>query len=131
MELILAGLQWSHCLVYIDGMMITGMTFEACLLHLQEVFDRLLQAGLKLQTKKCHFPKQEVQYLGHLVSKDSISPDSVKIEKIASWPIPTCTKEVQQFLGLAGYYRRFIRFLQTCSTPPPRHRTELRLQKDI
>ena len=50
-DLILAGLQWSHCLVYIDDMIITGRTFEEHLLHLQEVFDWLLQAGLKLQAE--------------------------------------------------------------------------------
>ena len=95
MDLILAGIQWPHYLVYIDDVIITGRAFEENLLHLQEVFDQLLQAGLKLQPKKCQFLKLEVQYLGHLVSNDGIPPDLPKIEKIASWPIPTCTKEVQ------------------------------------
>ena len=45
----------------------------------------------------------EVKYPGHIFSKDGISPNSAKIKNIASWPIPFCTKEVQQFLGLAGY----------------------------
>ena len=51
------------------------------LIHLQQVFDRLLQAGLKLQPKKCQFLKPEVQYLGHIVSRQGISPDPAKIDK--------------------------------------------------
>ena len=76
-------------------MIITGRTFKEHLLHLQEVFDQLLQAGLKLQPNKCQFHIKEVEYLGLLITKDGIPPDSAKIEKNASWPILTCTKEVQ------------------------------------
>ena len=117
LDLVLAGLQWSHCLVYIDDVIILGKTFEEQLLHLQQVFDRLRQAGLKLQPKKCHFLWHEVHYLGHIVSKKGIAPDPGKIEKIASWPTPCCVKEVQQFLGIAGYYRCFIRSFAEIARP--------------
>ena len=117
MDLVLAGLQWSHCLVYIDDVIIIGENLDEHLIHLQQVFDRLLQAGLKLQPKKCQFLKPEVQYLGHIVSRQGISPDPAKIDKIASWPTPKCTKEVQQFLGLAGYYRQFIQDFSKLARP--------------
>ena len=109
MDLVLAGLQWSHCLVYLDDVIILGTSFEEHLANLQLVFDRLQQAGLKLKPKKCNVLKHRVQYLGHIVSDKGVQADPSKIEKVASWPIPVSTKEVQQFLGLAGYYRRFIK----------------------
>ncbi len=108
MDLVLAGLQWSHCLVYIDGVVILGRSFEEHLQHLQQVFDTLQQAELKLKPRKYRFLQRKVDYLGHVVSNKGIAPDPAKIEKIASWPTPSIPKEVQQFLGLAGYYRRFI-----------------------
>ena len=64
MDLVLAGLQWSHCLVYIDDVIVLGRNFKEHLLHLQQVFDRLRQAGLKLQPKKCRFLQPRVEYLG-------------------------------------------------------------------
>ena len=94
MDLVLAGLQWSHCLVYIDDVVILGRNFEEHLQHLQQVFDRLRQAGLKLKPRKCHFLQRKVDYLGHVVSNKGIAPDPAKIEKIASWPVPTSPKDV-------------------------------------
>jgi hypothetical protein len=117
MDLVLAGLQWSHCLIYIDDVVILGRSFEEHLQHLQQVFDRLQQAGLKLKPRKCHFLQRKVNYLGHVVSNKGIAPDPAKIEKIASWPIPNSPKEVQQFLGLAGYYRRFIQDFAEVARP--------------
>ena len=108
MDLVLAGLQWSQCLVYLDDVIIIGHTFSEHLANLSLVFQRLRAAGLKLQPKKCDFLKHKVTYLGHVVSDVGVSTDPSKVEKVASWPVPTTTKEVQQFLGLAGYYRRFI-----------------------
>ena len=69
MELVLAGLQWSHCLIYLDDI-ILGSNFDDHLKNLQLVFKRLLEAGLKLQPKKCAFLREMVAYLGHIVSRD-------------------------------------------------------------
>ena len=109
MDLVLAGLQWSHCLVYIDDVIVLGRDFEDHLQNLQAVFQRLHQAGLKLKPVKCAFFQKEVQYLGHLISPTGVMPDPSKVEKVAAWPTPTSIKAVQQFVGFANYYRRFIR----------------------
>ena len=108
MDMVLAGLQWTNCLVYLDDVIVVGRTFREHLLNLQSVFGRLRAAGLKLQPKKCHLCSPKVEFLGHVVSAEGVSTDPKKIEKVANWPIPTSKREVQQFLGLANYYRRFV-----------------------
>ena len=108
MDLVLAGLQWSHCLVYLDDVIVLVKTFTEHLENLRTVFARLREAGLKLKPTKCAFLQPRVQYLGHIVSRDGVTPDPAKVEKVAKWPTPTTTKEVQRFLGFASYYRRFI-----------------------
>lgn len=91
MDLVLAGLQWSHCLVYLDDVIILGASFDEHLASLHLVFDRLQKAGLRLQPRKCHFLKHKVQYLGHIVSDEGVQADPAKLDKVAAWPTPTST----------------------------------------
>ena len=76
--------------------------------HLEEIFTRLKKAGLKLKLVKCCFFKKYIQYLGHLILVDGIQPLAEKLESIAKMPAPKNPKEVKQFLGLVGYYRKFV-----------------------
>ena len=112
MNLILSGLQWSSCLVYLDDIIVHGKNFEDHLYNLELVFDRIKEAGLKVKPTKCSFFKEQVKYLGHIVSKHGIATDPDndpdKTTKVQSWPVPQSIREVQQFLGLANYYRRKI-----------------------
>ena len=117
MDLVLTGLQWSSCLVYLDDVVVVGRSFEEHLRNLQNVFERLRGAGLRLKPKKCAFLQEEVLYLGHLVSREGISTDPSKIDKVVNWPEPVSTKEVQQFLGFANYYRRFIQDFSQIAKP--------------
>ena len=117
MDCVLAGIQWSSCLVYIDDIIIVGRSFEEHLHHLQQVFDRLKSAGLKIHPSKCHFLQNKVNFLGHIVSTEGVSPDPSKISIVKEWPTPKSVKEVQQFLGLANYYRRFIKNFATIAKP--------------
>lgn len=67
-----------------------------------------MQVAKKLRLEKCHFAQRKVKYLGHLVTADGIKPDPEKIAAVKRYRVPVNTKEVKGFLGLAGYYRRFI-----------------------
>jgi len=117
MDCVLAGLQWSSCLVYIDDVIIIGRSFEEHLHHLQQVLDRLKLAGLKIQPSKCHFLQHKVNFLGHVVSNEGVLPDLSKTSKVKEWPTPTSVQEVQRFLGLANYYRRFVRNFASIAKP--------------
>lgn len=117
MERVLSGLQWEICLVYLDDIIVMSKSFEQHLERLETVLKRLGNAGLKLKPKKCVFFRSEVQYLGHLVTSDGLSTDPEKVEKVKSWPVPRSVKEVRAFLGLAGYYRRFIQNFSVIASP--------------
>ena len=108
MDLLLAGLQWSQCLVYIDNVIVHGQSFSTHLENLQFIFDHLRSAGLKLKLTKCNFLQHQVKYLGHVVSTDGVTLDPTTIDKVANWRTPTTVRDIQQFLGLASYYRKFL-----------------------
>ena len=69
---------------------------------------RLREANLKLQPDKCEFLRKEVIYLGHLLSSEGDKPDPRKLDAARKFPMPRTPKNIREFLGLAGYYRRFI-----------------------
>ncbi|KAI8493132.1 hypothetical protein Bbelb_291360 [Branchiostoma belcheri] len=108
-ELLLAGLDWRTCLAYLDDIIVFSRTFQDHLTTLEEVFRRCRAANLKLNAKKCQFARPRVRFLGHVVSKQGIQPDPANTEKVRHWPTPTSTAEVRAFLGLASYYRKFVR----------------------
>ena len=108
MERVLAGLQWHTCLVYIDDIIIFSETIEEHLKQMQEIFDRLKQAKLKLKPKKCKLLQTKVKYLGHVVSKEGVETDPDKVKAVKEWPRPSCVKDVRSFIGFCSYYRRFI-----------------------
>lgn len=117
MDSVLMGLHWTSCLVYIDDVVVPGRKFKDHLQNLKLVFDRFREAGLKLHLKKCKFGKKEVTFLSHVISANGVAVDPTKTDKIASWPEPQCQRDVQQFLGLANYYRRFIKDFATIAKP--------------
>ncbi|MEM7402978.1 MAG: RNase H-like domain-containing protein, partial [Myxococcota bacterium] len=108
MDLILQGLTWDRVLVYLDDTIILSPTFEEHVKDLEQVFQRLLDAGIKLRLDKCRLFQTELPYLGHLIGKHGIKPDPSKISKIVDLNPPKNKKEVMSFLGVTGYFRRFV-----------------------
>ena len=104
---VLKGL--SHfAIAYLDDIIIFSQTEEEHLKHLEIIFRRLKEAGLKLKRSKCSFIKLHIEYLGHLISEKGIEPMPDKLTAIKEMLAPRSPKEIKQFLGLVGYYRKFI-----------------------
>lgn len=95
-------------LIYLDDIIVYSPCFSSHLGHLEQVFERLHQHGLKLQPQKCHLFRREVKYLGHVVSKRGVATDPDKTAAVQNWPVPETVTQVRSFLNFAGYYRRFI-----------------------
>jgi hypothetical protein len=73
------------------------------------VFELLAKDQWKIKMSKCTFAQQEIRYLGHVISAQGVSTDPSKVAAVANWPTPTNVRELRGFLGLAGYYRKFVK----------------------
>ena len=106
-SMVLEGL--SHfAIAYLDDIIIFSKNEEEHLQHLEIIFERICEAGLKLKRSKCSFMKMHIEYLGHLISEKGIEPMLDKLSAIKEMPAPRNPKEIKQFLGLVGYYQKFI-----------------------
>ena len=117
MERCMGDMNLRDCLIYLDDIIIFSSNFEEHLEKLQAVFQRLSNNHLKLKGSKCEFFKSQVSYLGHIVSEEGIRTDPSKIEVVKTWPVPKSVKDVRQFLGFTGYYRRFIEGYSSIARP--------------
>ena len=102
------GLQWEKYLLYLDDIIVPASTVQESIERLEHVFQRLLDAGLKLKPSKCIFFQKKVKFLGHIVSENGIQTDPEKTEAVKKWPRPKNQKQMRSFLGLCSYYRRFV-----------------------
>ena len=110
MDRVLSGLHWETCLFYLDDIIVFSSTWEEHLARLRQVFERLRHANLKLGAEKCTFAAKEVSYLGHRV-------DSSLLAAIREIPPPKTATEVRSFLGLAGYYLRYVKNFAAVAGP--------------
>ena len=121
MQKVLMGLNpvdGSHFVsVYIDDVLIYSRTLKEHLEHLKTVIQRIEGAGLKLKTSKCCFVREEVEYLGHILTPDGLKTNPRIVEAIKAYPQPQNVKEVRQFIGLSSYYQRFIEIFAAVAQP--------------
>ncbi|XP_041939766.1 uncharacterized protein LOC121700694 [Alosa sapidissima] len=95
-------------LIYLDDVIIYSSSFDQHLQDLDRVFQRLQDHGLKLQPRKCRLFQKRVSYLGHIVSAEGVATDPEKTAVVQAWLAPQNVRQVRSFLGLVGYYRRYI-----------------------
>ena len=93
---------------YLDDVVIFSSSWADHLNHLSEVFTCLCGAGLTIKPSKCRFAFKEVQYLGHIIGDGKVRPDPSKVEAVVNYQRPTTKKDIKSFLGLIGYYRKFL-----------------------
>lgn len=117
MENVLAGLNFEICLLYIDDIIVYSKDFHSHVNHLDVVLQQLQEAGLKVSPKKCDFFKDQVAFLGHIVSQEGISTSPDKVSAIKEWPVPKSVTDVRSFLGTCSYYRRFIKQFTDIARP--------------
>lgn len=103
--------------VYIDDVLVFSRMLEEHLQHLTLVIERLQKAGLKLQPAKCHFVRDEVEYLGHRITPQGLKTNPRLMSAVQEFPVPHNLHEVRQFLGLSSYYRRFIPLFSRVAQP--------------
>ncbi|KAL6316347.1 hypothetical protein AAG906_017983 [Vitis piasezkii] len=103
--------------VFMDDITVYGGTFEECLVNLEAVLNRCIEKGLVLNWEKCHFMVRQGIVLGHIISEKDIEVDKAKVKLIVKLSSPTTIKGVRQFLGHAGFYRRFIKDFSNLSKP--------------
>lgn len=106
-----------HAFAYLDDIIITSKTLNDHITHLTEVFRRLRQARLKINSEKCEFFKQEIKYLGHVVCGEGIRTDPDKVAAIKDMQPPKNVRDVRRFLGVASWYRRFVPDFSKLSQP--------------
>ncbi|XP_075719715.1 uncharacterized protein LOC142760414 [Rhinoderma darwinii] len=108
MEHCLGDMNFESIMIYLDDIVVYSSTFPEHLGHLEAVLSRLTRFGLKLKPTKCRIARQKINYLGHVVSPEGVAPDPSKIQAVMDWPPPSTSTEVRAFLGMVGYYRRYI-----------------------
>lgn len=117
MNVILTGIQGIKCFVYQDDIIIYGKSIQDHNLKLTSVLEIIRKANLKLQPAKCEFLRREINYLGHVITENGIKPDPQKVQCVVNYPTAKSINNIQSFLGLANYYRKFIKNFSDISKP--------------
>lgn len=117
MNSILAPFLCKFVVVFIDDILIYSSTLETHREHLEAVFRVLHHHELKVKRSKCMFARQQLKYLGHIISSDGVCTDPKNVLVVQNWSPPTSVRQIREFLGLAGYYRKFIHDYGVLSRP--------------
>ena len=106
MDQVIRGLPFARA--YLDDLVVFSLSWDEHVPHLRTVFNRIQAAGLTIKAQKCQFAVEECTYLGHTIGLGCTQPESSKVEIIEHYPIPKTKRAVRKYLGLTGYYRRFV-----------------------
>ena len=106
-----------QCLVYMDDIIVFSTSLQEHMINLREIFETLRKYDLKIQLEKTKFLHKEVAFLGHIVTPEGVKPNPEKNSIIPKWPIPKSEKELRTFLGVIGYYRKFIQDFAKITKP--------------
>jgi hypothetical protein len=117
MDLVLAGLNWVECMVYIDDIIIYSETWEEHLERVEHVLQRLREFNVVAKLDKCQFGRSNLPYLGHIVTPEGIKTDPDKVKTVQEIRNPTTVTEVRAFLGICSYYRKFIKDFADITEP--------------
>lgn len=117
MNIVLAPVNRKGVLVFIDDILIHSATLERHIQLMRQVFQLLNEHQLKIKLSKCSFARTNLTYLGHEISEEGVRTDGKNVAAVQKWPTPTNVKEVRGFLGLAGYYRKFVKNFGIISRP--------------
>ena len=109
MQNCLGELNLTYALIYLDNVIVFSWTEEEHLHHLRVVFGRFLEHGLKLKPSKCHFPQDEITFLGHEISADGMRLGTANLKAIAEMAPPKTYTEIRHFTGMTGFFQRFIK----------------------
>jgi hypothetical protein len=118
MYVVLGKLRGKICLCYLDDVVTwSSNNLQEHIKNLRDVFEKLREANLKLQPSKCRFMLEETNYLGHIISSQGVKVDPGKVEVIKKYPAPKNAKEIRMFLGMVGFYRRYVGKFAELSKP--------------
>ena len=117
MDVLLSGCLWQYALVYLDDIIIFSETWEKHLQHIDDVLQRLDKSNFRIKLEKCQFAMETVKFLGHVVSKEGLKMDPEKVMKMRNSSKPRNIKELQRFLGLCNYYRKFVKNFAQITKP--------------
>jgi len=117
MNITLGPLLRKCVLVFFDDILIFSRILEEHIEHVRLVLELLQRGRWQVNFSKCVFAQQQLRYLGHLISEQGVATDPDKVQAVLHWPTPSSVKELRSFLGLAGYYRRFVRHFGMISRP--------------
>jgi len=104
-------------IIFFDDILFYSSSFEEHLQHLQQVFELLAQDQWLVKLSKCRFAQESISYLGHVISAKGVGTDPTKVEVVHQCPQPADVKELRSFLGLAAYYRKFVRNFSIIARP--------------
>jgi len=117
MNEVLAPFLRKFVMVFFDDILVYSPTLEAHVDHVQRVLEQLRAHKLYMKLSKCSFAQLQLEYLGHIISDAGVSTDPRKTEAMLQWPVPKTITELRGFLGLTGYYRRFVKHYGLIAKP--------------